>query len=69
MRTDQKNTEGNVIYGTAFTTFYQIGLSNVDPTDISVLSVLRIGGETDSFGGDVSIVRMMTPGGGCYKIY
>lgn len=67
-RTDQIFTEVNVFSGTSSRGLYQPSTSsNRNPFDPSTISFFRIGGTTDSFDGDISIVRIMTPGGGVVR--
>ncbi len=60
---DKKTTEAILWVGAGFYTYNYLHNS---PTtlDISAASVIRIGGATDSFTGQVSLVRFATPGGG-----
>ncbi len=68
IRTDLKFTEATVFSGTSSRRFFQPPYNPSEPPfDPSTLSFIRIGGATDSFGGDVSVVRIMTPGGGIIR--
>jgi len=62
VRTDLKYTEGIWFSGAASRRYYQNVQTQV--YDFSSLAFLRIGGETGSFGGDIAIVRIISPGGG-----
>ena len=65
VRTDMKYSEGSVFSGASARIFFQA--TTVSPFDFSALSFIRIGGGTNSFGGDISLVRIMTPGGGILR--
>jgi len=65
VRTDTKYSEGSVFCGTSSKIFFQAVTTT--PFDFSTLSFIRIGGEANSFGGDISLVRIMTPGGGILR--
>ncbi len=60
---DPKNTDVTIFVGTSW---YQ-RVQRSTPMDILSASVVRIGGATNSISGQISIVRITTPGGGFIK--
>ncbi len=65
LTTDKKSTTGMVFVGTAWT---HVRYNNY-PTafDLSTASVIRIGDSVNSFTGDISLARIVTPGGGIVR--
>jgi len=65
LSTDKEATEGTVFVGTSW---YQFYLQNAASSmDISTASVMRIGDTTNSISGEISLVRIVTPGGGIIR--
>ncbi len=69
---DKKTTEATLFSGYYSSSYVYLHNSPTE-LDISSASVIRIGGAIDSFSGQVSLVRMMRPGGGnvnsCNKLF
>ena len=63
--TNTKSTEGMVFVGTSWTHVRFQNYNNV--FDLSTASVIRIGDTTNSFSGDISVARIITPGGGIVR--
>jgi len=65
LTTDQKSTAGTVFSETSSAAFRV--LNRASPMDLSTASVIRIGDASNSFSGQISVVRIMTPGGGIVR--
>jgi len=65
LNTNQKSATGMIFSGTSSSIFE---LKNQGSAfDLSTASVIRIGDTSNSFSGQVSFVRIMTPGGGIIR--
>ncbi len=60
---DRKSLQGAVFGETSFSQFYW----TYSEMDFSTLNFLRIGDSTNSFDGQISAIRVMTPGGGVFR--
>ena len=65
LNTNMKTSEGTIFVGSSSYQFYK--QSSPTAMDLSTASVIRIGDSTNSFSGDISVVRFMTPGGGIIR--